>query len=140
MIDFRKYRKYLYEDGGRGPLGIDCWGLVRQVRHDLGYPWLPSFEGCRHTDPRGFTRAYEKQAAQMEAGLVQAASIAAAFRGRICVHVGIVVNIDSRLMVLDIDSGRGVECSPVPEFEAKYGEVLYYRDKSIPEPSVVLRS
>lgn len=132
MIDFRKYRAYEYEDGARGPLKIDCWGLVRQVRHDLGYGWLPSFSECRNTDPRGFTRAYEQQAAQMEKGRAESASIAAAFRGRICVHVGIVVDIDSRLMVLDIDAGRGVECSPVPEFEAKYGEVLYYRDKSLP--------
>lgn len=132
MIDFRKYRAYEYEDGARGPLKIDCWGLVRQVRHDLGHAWLPSFSECRNTDPRGFTRAYEQQATQMEKGRAEAASIAAAFRGRICVHVGIVVDIDSRLMVLDIDAGRGVECSPVPEFEAKYGEVLYYRDKSLP--------
>lgn len=132
MIDFRKYRAYEYEDGARGPVKIDCWGLVRQVRHDLGYAWLPSFSECRNTDPRGFTRAYERQAAEMERGRAESASIAAAFRGRICVHVGIVVDIDSRLMVLDIDAGRGVECSPVPEFEAKYGEVLYYRDKSLP--------
>lgn len=132
MIDFRKYRAYTYEDGARGPVKIDCWGLVRQVRHDLGYAWLPSFSECRNTDPRGFTRAYEQQAAEMETGPAEVASIAAAFRGRICVHVGIVVGIDSRLMVLDIDAGRGAECSPVPEFEAKYGEVLYYRDKSLP--------
>lgn len=134
MINFRKYRQFRYQDGGRGPVLIDCWGLVREVRHDMGYPWLPSFAECRHTDPRAFTRAYEQQASDMALGPPRAGSIAAAFRGRICVHVGIVVEIDARLMVLDIDSERTAECTPLPDFQARYGEVLYYHDKNLPEP------
>lgn len=134
MIDFRSYRKLQYLDGGRGPVQIDCWGLVRLVRHDMGYPWLPSFAECRHTDPRGFTRAYEQQAAAMVCGPAREASIAAAFRGRICAHVGIVVAIDARLMVFDIDAGRPAECTPLLDFEARYGEVRYYHDQDLPEP------
>lgn len=134
MIDFRRYRAWVYEDGARGPQRIDCWGLVREVRHDMGHPWLPSFAECRHTDPRGFTRAYETQAREMQTGPAAVASIAAAFRGRICVHVGIVVGIDSRLMVLDINPGRGVGVESLADFEARYAEVLYYHDKSLPEP------
>lgn len=134
MIDFRRYRQWQYEDGARGPARIDCWGLVREVRHDMGYPWLPSFADCRKTDPRGFTRAYEQQAELMQPGAAEAGSIAAAFRGRICVHVGIVVPIDGRLMVLDINPGRGVGVESLPDFEARFAEVIYYRDPHIPEP------
>lgn len=134
MIDFRRYRRWVYEDGARGPDRIDCWGLVREVRHDMGYPWLPSFSECRNTDPRGFTRAYEQQAAHMEVGPPEHGAIAAAFRGRICVHVGIVVEVDSRLTVLDINPGRGVGREPIPDFEARFFEVLYYRDSHIPQP------
>lgn len=134
MIDFRRYRRWQYEDGARGPLRIDCWGLVREVRHDLGYPWLPSFSECRRTDPRGFTRAYEQQAERMEVAPPELGSVAAAFRGRLCVHVGIVVAIDGRLMVLDINPGRGVGTEALSDFDARYGEVLYYRDKNIPQP------
>lgn len=134
MINFRLYRTWQYEDGARGPVRIDCWGLVRQVRHDMGYTWLPSFAECRHTDPRGFTRAYEQQASEMATGPAEAGAIAAAFRGRICVHVGIVVPIDDRLLVLDINPGRGVGVEALADFEARYAEVLYYRDKNIPEP------
>lgn len=134
VIDFRRYRHYTYEDGGRGPTTIDCWGLAREARHDMGYDWLPLFAECRHTDPRGFTRAYEQQAEKMQPGPPESAAIAAAFRGRICVHVGIVVDIDNRLFVLDIDAGRGAEFTPLPDFEARYGEVIYYRDKNLPEP------
>lgn len=133
MINFRRYRRWQYEDGARGPVFIDCWGLVREVRHDLGYPWLPSFAECRNTDPRGFTRAYEQQAKSMQAGDAEQGSIAAAFRGRICIHVGIVVAIDDRLMVLDINPGRGVGVESLPDFEARYAEVLYYRDQNISE-------
>jgi len=138
MSDFRRYKRWVYEDGARGPDRIDCWGLVREVRHDLGYPWLPSFTECRHTDPRGFTRAYEQQAGYMDAAPAAEGSIAAAFRGRICVHVGIVVSIDGRLMVLDINPGRGVGVEALADFEARYAEVLYYRDKNLPEPEPVL--
>lgn len=134
MINFRRYRAWQYEDGARGPVRIDCWGLVREVRADMGYPWLPSFAECRNTDPRGFTRAYEKQAEQMDPGPAEPGAIAAAFRGRICVHVGIVVDIESRLLVLDINPGRGVGVEPLADFEARYAEVVYYRDKNIPEP------
>lgn len=134
MINFRRYRTWQYEDGARGPERIDCWGLVREVRHDLGYEWLPSFAECRHTDLRGFTRAYEQQAAKMQPGEPGEGSIAAAFRGRICVHVGIVVGIEGRLQVLDINPGRGVGVEPLPDFEARYAEVIYYRDKNLPEP------
>lgn len=134
MINFRKYRQWVYEDGARGPVRIDCWGLVREVRHDMGYAWLPSFGECRHTDPKGFTRAYEQQAQEMVTGPAVEGSIAAAFRGRICVHVGIVVDIDARLSVLDINPGRGVGVEPLADFEARYAEVLYYRDKNLPEP------
>lgn len=138
MIDFRRYRSWVYEDGARGPLRIDCWGLVREVRHDMGFAWLPSFSECRNTDPRGFTRAYEQQAQEMQTGPAEEGSIAAAFRGRICVHVGIVVAIDDRLLVLDINPGRGVGAEPLTDFEARYAEVLYYRDKNLPEPAHVL--
>ncbi len=100
----------------------------------MGYPWLPSFAECRNTDPRGFTRAYEQQAQHMDTGAAQPGSIAAAFRGRICVHVGIVVDIDDRLMVLDINPGRGVGVESLPDFEARYAEVKYYRDKNLSEP------
>lgn len=133
MIDFRRYRQWEYEDGARGPVRIDCWGLVREVRHDMGYEWLPSFAECRHTDPRGFTRAYEKQAKEMTPGPAAAGVIAAAFRGRICVHVGIVVDIDGRLQVLDINPGRGVGVEPLSDFESRFAEVVYYRDKNISE-------
>lgn len=98
----------------------------------MGFPWLPSFAECRHTDPRGFTRAYEKQAKEMQAGSAEPGAIAAAFRGRICVHVGIVVAIDDRLMVLDINPGRGVGVEALDDFQARYAEVLYYRDQNIP--------
>lgn len=134
MINYRRYRTWMYLDGGRGPVFIDCWGLVREVRHDLGYPWLPSFSECRHTDLRGFTRAYEQQAAQMQVGEPAEGAIAAAFSGRLCVHVGIVVSIDGRLLVLDINPGRGVGTEALSDFEARYGEVLYYRDKNLPQP------
>ena len=46
MPDLSRYQMSRYQDGGRGPLAFDCWGLFRDVFHHVyGHPLLPSFGG-----------------------------------------------------------------------------------------------
>src|SRR5690606_11246706 len=47
-----------YQDGGREFPQVDCWGLVRVARADLGYPELPAWGAIAATDKRGMTKAY----------------------------------------------------------------------------------
>ena len=126
-----KYLSATYEDGARGPARYDCWGLVRAVRHELlGLPLLPSFGAVRNTMPAAFTRAYEEQAALMEECQPEPGAIAAVFRGRIVIHVAVVIEVDGGLAVLEIRNDRtSARWLRIPDFESRYLRVIYYRDK-----------
>lgn len=126
-----KYLSATYEDGARGPNRYDCWGLVRAVRHELlGLPLLPSFGAVRNTMPAAFTRAYEEQAALMEECQPEPGAIAAVFRGRIVIHVAVVIEVDGALAVLEIRNDRtSARWLRIPDFESRYLRVIYYRDK-----------
>lgn len=126
-----KYLSATYEDGARGPDRYDCWGLVRAVRHELlGLPLLPSFGAVRNTMPAAFTRAYEEQAALMEECQPEPGAIAAVFRGRIVIHVAVVIEVDGDLAVLEIRNDRtSARWLRIPDFESRYLRVIYYRDK-----------
>lgn len=126
-----KYLNATYEDGARGPDRYDCWGLVRAVRHELlGLPLLPSFGAVRNTMPAAFTRAYEEQAALMEECQPEPGAVAAVFRGRIVIHVAVIIEVDGALAVLEIRNDRtSARWLRIPDFESRYLRVIYYRDK-----------
>lgn len=120
-----------YEDGARGPRKWDCWGLCREVRHKhCGKRLLPSWGDIRSTQPKEFTRAYQEESAKMEECKPESGAIAAVFRGIICIHVAVVVDIpDMGLSVLEIGPKFGTRLLRVSDFERSYAKVVYYRDK-----------
>ncbi len=132
------YRDVRYRDGARGEVvdGVvehDCWSLARAVRHEVyGLPLLPSWGHVRNTMPREFARAHEAVSSEcLEACAPEVGAVAAVFRGRLVTHVGVVVEIDDRLAVLDIrGDGLPVRWQWVADFESRYLRVIYYRDKT----------
>lgn len=120
-----------YEDGARGPFRYDCWGLVREIRHEVYcLPLLPSHGHVRHTMPIEFTRAYQEVAKQMEVCnpcKLEAGAVAAVFRGRVCFHVAVVVEIDGDLAVMEINPNTNCRWLRIPDFERRYLKVVYYR-------------
>lgn len=123
-----------YEDGARGPDRWDCWGLVRHVIHGhLGGRLLPSWGHVRNTMPRTFTRAYRVESAALEECKPEVGAIAAVFTGSLMTHVGVCIDVDGRLVVLEMNPKTGVRWRPVRDFEAPYAKVRYYRDKKTPE-------
>jgi len=118
-----------YEDGARGPQKYDCWGLVRAIRQEvLNMPLLPSFGHVRHTMLREFNRCYQTTADTMQECKPEVGTIAAVFRGPICVHVAVVVEIDGALAVMEINPTTNCRWLRVPDFERRYAKVKYYRD------------
>lgn len=127
-----------YVDGARGEDGAyDCWALAREVRHKIyGKRLLPSWGHIRNTMPREFTKAYQAEAASMEPCAPEPGAIAAVFTGRLMLHVGVVVELEGRLAVLDINEKSGARWQRIPAFEAPFSKVVYYRDSpSISEPT-----
>lgn len=129
MMNVDKYLTAHYVDCGRQLPGIDCWGLVLLVRRELGLPELDSNE-VSGKDARGFTLAYRRQIRALEVCEPQQGAIAAAFRGSLCLHVAVVVEIEGRLAALEITE-TGARWMRLPVFEQKYPRVIYYRDKHL---------
>jgi hypothetical protein len=94
----------VYVDGGRGPIEYDCWGLVREVRaKHLGLSKLPIYGALRNNDPRSFTKAYLSESSKLRQCAPEHGAIAAVMIGKVCAHVGVVLDIDGTLMVLEIN-------------------------------------
>ena len=126
-----KYLQTRYVKGGRGPVDFDCWGIVRLARHELfGLPLLPSFDGISPDDKPALTKAClaVRDSKGFEPVLPQDGAIATAWRARLCVHVGLVVEADSRLWVLETDEATGPCLTDLGKFESRYTKVIYYAD------------
>lgn len=120
-----------YVRGGRGPVEMDCWGLVRIARVDLfGRPWLPSYADIAPADKRRLTVACLSVCDGAGLREVQArpGAIATAWAGRLCVHVGIVIDADGRAWVLETDEGTGPVLTRPATFEKRFARVIYYDD------------
>ena len=122
-----------YRDGGRGPAAYDCWGLCIAVRSQLlGLPLLPSLGAVGKDRLRENTHAYHDLKQGMEVCSPEVGAIAAVFRCALCLHVGVVVEADGRLKVLDTNPG-GARIQTVREFETEFPRVVFYRDRIFPE-------
>ena len=129
----KHYLSAPYRDGGRGPIAFDCWGLCIAVRHQLlGLPLLPSLGAVGKDRLRENTHAYHDLKQGMETCPPEVGAIAAVFRGALCLHVGVVVEADGRLKVLDTNPG-GARLRTVREFETDFPRVVFYRDRIFPE-------
>ncbi|QXE85964.1 hypothetical protein KP003_16615 [Geomonas nitrogeniifigens] len=118
-----------YEDGARGPERFDCWGLVRAIRHEVyGLPLLSSFGHVRHTMPKEFTKACLEVSSGLTRCEPETGAVAAVFRGHVCVHVAVVVEIDGDLAVMEINPGVNCQWLRIPDFERQHLRVEYYRD------------
>lgn len=124
-----QYLTKRYVDGGRGPDVYDCWGLVREARaRYCGMRLLPEFGSLRNTDPRAFTKAYTSEASQMELCEPEHGAIAAVLHGKVCVHVGLVLERDGRLWVLEINPVRGPRILPLKAWARDHLSVTFHRD------------
>lgn len=118
-----------YVKGGRGPEEYDCYGLVRAVRHEVfGFPLLPSHSEVDPDDKKTMTTVCHDilDCTGLTETTADEAAIATAWAGLLCVHVGIVVQADGRLWVLETDKPTGPCLTPVRTFEKRYSAVKYY--------------
>lgn len=119
-----KYVKF-----GRVLPGIDCWGLVRLARHHLfGRDLLPEHNTIDPQDKESLTDAAvalrdEKLFVEVQP---RPGAIALAWRGRLCVHIGIVVNFDDRLWILETEENIGPVLTRCAVFERRFTKVIYY--------------
>lgn len=133
MIDLNQYLLAPYLDGGRTLQGLDCWGLLLLVREDLGCRPLPSIGAITRREPAGMQHCYARTLSVVEECNPEAGAVAAVFRGKALVHVGVVLEIDGRLAVLETNPKTGARWLRVRPFESQYAKVIYYRDRNLSE-------
>lgn len=130
-----KYLTTRYVKGGRGPVDLDCYGLVRLGRTELfGRPLMPLCADARPGDLRAITRAVQEVAGLqcMLPADPTPGAVATAWRASLCVHVGLVVEADGRRWVLETDESTGPCITPLKKFESRYSRVIYYDDQDLP--------
>lgn len=119
-----------YVNGGRGANGWDCWGLVREVRQKhLGLPELAEFGGVVRGMPKTITRAYKLQSDQMEECEPEEGAIACVFRGPLCIHVAVVIEVGGKLGVLEMSPQTHCRWLPLSRWKADHVRVAFYRDR-----------
>ena len=133
MIDIHRLLAVPYRDRGRTLEGLDCWGQLLQVRRELGLPDLADIGPVSRAEPLEMQRQYARVSATLSPGKPCIGAIAAVFRGTLFVHVGVVLEIDGRLAVLETNEGSGPRWKRIPDFVDTYYKVIFYRDQSLPE-------
>ena len=129
MIE-RYLREVRWTPDGMAYPRLNCWGLVRLARHEIyGLPLLPAF-GIDAKDKlaqtraaRGVIRDHLREVREPRPG-----DVVAVWAGRICTHVAVVVEIDDRLAVLEVDERIGCGWRWLRDFERIQPRVTYYRD------------
>ncbi|WP_414430858.1 hypothetical protein ACMG4M_05360 [Alcanivorax sp. IL3] len=104
--------------------GLDCWGLTRLVREEMTGQLLPEFGGV--VDRRRMTKLAPDVKDGLSPSEPKDGAIAFAYRGRLCIHVGIIVKADGRLWVLETDEKTGVTISSIRRFESRFVRVEFY--------------
>lgn len=118
-----------YVKFGRETPNLDCWGLARLARHHLfGRELLPAYDTIDPGDKASLTKAalLEREVGGFLECEPRPGAIALAWRGGECVHIGVVVETDGRLWVLETEEGVGPTLTRVPVFERSFAQVVYY--------------
>ncbi len=96
----------------------------------LGLPILPLHGGIHADDKRELSKAAKSTIdSHLIESKMQIGAISAAYRASLCVHVGLVVEVDGKLHIAEIGSKTGFRILSVERFEASYTKVRYYIDK-----------
>lgn len=124
-----QYLKTKYAPGGRGPDVFDCWGLARHVHHHVyGRPLLPSFCEAHPEDIRrrqGAIHALHDTMPTRDVPMREGALVEA-WIGSLFVHIGIVVKVDGRLMILETDTPSGPVLTKPTTFASRYSKIRYF--------------
>lgn len=126
-MDVNRLLTIPYIDYGRDVRGCDCWGLVRLVRHQLRGDWLPAFGRVCPDDKRQITQNAATLFAPMREQIQpRPGALAAVWRGRLCLHMGIVILVEGVLAVLETNRATGVRWFRIGDYNAMHQRVTYH--------------
>ena len=122
-IDLEKYQDVRWVRGGREFPELDCYGVVNEVRRDLGLePW-PEYAGATVVQLPDLAAgaATERAGSDMRQG-----AVAFCYQGSVVEHVAVLIEADGRLCALECNEHHDVTVLPVARFERRFNRVEYY--------------
>lgn len=126
MFNIDKYRSVTWQKGGRVYPNLDCYGIVHEVRKDLSLNEWPIFEGVTKDD-----NGLDKEAKLLVKTVTRCepiqGAVAACYVSSMITHVGIVVNINGLLHVVECNPRSNVTILPLSRFERRFSNVEYYQ-------------
>ncbi|MNM24919.1 hypothetical protein D3C81_353590 [compost metagenome] len=122
-LNLDKYLDVVWVAGGRVWPELDCYGVVLEVRRDLGCePW-PEYPDARHGDVPSLATTVMRE--RRGSDLVDGA-VAFCYEGSLVTHVAVLVTVDGRLCALECTDQHNVTLLPLARFERRYARVEYY--------------
>jgi len=126
MFNPDKYLSVIWQMGGRVFPVLDCYGVVREVRRDLGLPDWPVFEGvinqgCQMND------TYKLFVNSIEKCMPEEGAVAACYTAGLVTHLGIAVTVNGVLHILEANPKRNVTILPLARFLRQYVKVEFYK-------------
>lgn len=126
MFDPDKYRSVTWLKGGRVYPELDCFGIVNEIRRDLGLSEWPDFAGVTK-DGGGLDREARKLMLSLERCEPFEGAGVACYSGSAVTHVGIVVNIAGVLHVAESNPNTNVTFLPLSRFKRRFVKVEFWK-------------
>lgn len=126
MFNPDKYRSVKWQKGGRAYPLLDCFGIVNEIRSDLGLPEWPDFAGVTK-DGGGLDREARKLMLSLKRCDPCEGAGVACYSGSTVSHVGIVVMLDNQLQVAECNPGSGVTFLQLARFIRRFNRVEFWQ-------------
>lgn len=126
MIDLSKYLDAIWLEGGRVWPFVDCYGIVLEVRRDMGLAGWPNWDGVTKRDD-GLDRVGGEFVRQRERCEPEPGALACCYTGSLMTHVAVVVEAPDGLRVAECNPKTGFTCMPLLRFKRRWLRVEFYR-------------
>ena len=126
MFDPDKYLSVIWQKGGRVYPQLDCFGIVNEIRSDLGLPKFPDFAGVTKDDG-GLDREAKSYMPNLQPCEPQIGAIALCYSGGMVTHVAVAVEIDGQLLAAESNPKTNVTFLPLSRFLRKFVKVEFYQ-------------
>ncbi|HBY5919938.1 TPA: nitrite transporter [Raoultella ornithinolytica] len=128
MLNIDKYLTVRWQMGGRAFPVLDCYGIVHEVRRDLGLPEWPAFEAViKEPGSPGMGEFCESFSRDLTPCMPCNGAVAACYMGKMIGHLGVVVEMEGLLYVIECNPRRNVTILPLARFERQFLKVEYYQ-------------
>lgn len=121
-----KYLPVKWLKGGRQFPNIDCFGLVNEVRRDLGLPLWPEFGGVTKDDG-GLHREAVKLMRNLQKCDPEPGCGVACYAGSFVTHVAVIVEIGGILYAAECNPKSNVTFTPIDRFSRKFVKVEFWK-------------